>query len=509
MSAQWSQRREAGSRFAMRLLRAVAMHAGRGFARIWLYPITLYFFVRRGRERRDSRAFLARALGRPARSDDILKHIHAYASTLLDRLFLLRDANMNRFAIQIHGLDQLTTQMARGRGVLLLGAHIGSFEALRALSLLRPEVPLRVVMDLKQTRALNELLHALNPKVANNVIDAGVDPGALALALSDAARQGALIGLLADRSRAAEPTAAAPFFGDSFRPRPTSSPRCSSCRSCSRLPCIVAAIATSCISRRSPPTSKFCAANAPRSCRPWCNGSPRAWNTMSGSIPTTGSTSMISGIALLTSLVLSASPAPAEPTAQTPLAQATSALIERLGRPAPADTAFAEVAFLHLLQRPLLQRGQLHYGGADNLAKQVDTPYHETTTIAGNEVRVQREGRPLQRFSLERAPELQGLLASFSALLGGDAVALDRHFAIALESTGANWRLVLTPRAPALANKFRDMTVDGVAGEPHCFTLHEADGDTRVMLLGALAASTWPEVPTRAAVDTRCRHAQP
>lgn len=215
MSAQWSQRREAGSRFAMRLLRAVAMHAGRGFARIWLYPITLYFFVRRGRERRDSRAFLARALGRPARSDDILKHIHAYASTLLDRLFLLRDANMNRFAIQIHGLDQLTTQMARGRGVLLLGAHIGSFEALRALSFYRPEVPLRVVMDLKQTRALNELLHALNPAVARNVIDAGVDAGALALALNDAAQQGALIGLLADRSRAAEPTAAAPFFGDS------------------------------------------------------------------------------------------------------------------------------------------------------------------------------------------------------------------------------------------------------------------------------------------------------
>ena len=213
MSAQWRERREAGGHFAIWLIRAAGLYAGRGFARAWLYPITLYFYFRRARERRDSREFLTAALGRPARAWDILKHIHSYAATILDRIYLLHDTNLDRFALTVYGLDQLEIEMARGRGVLLLGSHFGSFEALRALAVQRPDVQLRVVMDLTQTRALNELLHALNPSVAANVNDAGVDPGALALSLHDAAQQGALIGLLADRPRQHEATAPVEFFG--------------------------------------------------------------------------------------------------------------------------------------------------------------------------------------------------------------------------------------------------------------------------------------------------------
>jgi len=213
VSAQWRERREAGGRVAIWLIRAAGLFGGRAFARVWLYPITLYFYFRRTHERRDSRAFLSLALDRPARALDVLKHIHCYAATILDRAFLLNDASLDRFDVRIHGLDRLEAEIAPGRGVLLLGAHFGSFEVLRTLTARRPDLQLRVIMDLKQTRALNELLHALNPAIAANVIDAGVDPGALALSLHEAARQGALIGLLADRSRAHEATAAAEFFG--------------------------------------------------------------------------------------------------------------------------------------------------------------------------------------------------------------------------------------------------------------------------------------------------------
>jgi predicted LPLAT superfamily acyltransferase len=217
MSAHWSERHEGGGRFALWLISNIGLRLGRPAARLLLYPITLYFFFRRGLERRQSRAFLNLALGRPATTWSVLKHIHCYAATILDRVFLLSDSRLSeassRFDIRVHGLEQLESQMAHGRGVILLGAHIGSFEVLRVLAVERPDVQVRVVMDTLQTPAMTAMLHALNPAVAAGVIHAGQDVTAIALAIQDAAKQGALIGLLADRARPRESTRDAVFFG--------------------------------------------------------------------------------------------------------------------------------------------------------------------------------------------------------------------------------------------------------------------------------------------------------
>ena len=212
MSADWQGRPEAGNRGAIWLGLFLARNLGRAFVRVLLYPATLYFFPRRGPERRGSRAFLTRVFGRPATTWQVLRNLHTYGQTMLDRIFLLAES-LQRFEVSSHGLDVLETQMARGRGVLLLGAHIGSFEVLRTLGEKRPGVRVAVVMDRHQTQQMTEMLHALNPKIAANVIDAGADPAELALAMHAAAAEGALIGLLADRVRPGEAVQAVEFFG--------------------------------------------------------------------------------------------------------------------------------------------------------------------------------------------------------------------------------------------------------------------------------------------------------
>ncbi len=208
----------------------------------------------------------------------------------------------------------------------------------------------------------------------------------------------------------------------------------------------------------------------------------------------------------MSALTCAADP-PLPPPAE--LAPATSALIASLRRPVPADTAYAEVRFLRMLKRPLVLRGELHYGGAGRLGKRVDAPYRETTTIVGSEVSVQREGKGERTFSLERAPELGALVGGLSALLGGDADALNREFAVEAAQRETGWRLTLMPRSPALARQLSAMIVDGSGSEPRCISLAEADGDASTMLLGDLARAKLGDGPTRESVGRLCGGAAP
>ncbi|HEX8777818.1 MAG TPA: acyltransferase, partial [Rhodanobacter sp.] len=210
--AHWRQHGEGGGRFALWLIRTLALRGGRRFGLLLLYPVTLYFFLRRGAERRASRQYLARVFGHPPGLWPMLRQFHAYAVTTMDRIFLLAHGERG-FAIGIEGLEELERRIAEGRGVLLVGSHQGSFEALRALGARRPDVPLRVVLDKGRTPAMTELLEALAPDVGAAVIDAAQGGANVVLAAAEACRQGAMVALLADRAGGQEAQREVDFLG--------------------------------------------------------------------------------------------------------------------------------------------------------------------------------------------------------------------------------------------------------------------------------------------------------
>jgi len=211
-SVKWKQRPEGGSWVAIWLIRSIGRYGGRALARALLYPITLYFLARRGPERLASRRYLGRALGRPARLWDVACHIHTFAATILDRVFLL-SGELGRFDIRSQGLEAMHAQLDQGRGLLLFGSHLGSFEVLRVLSRERPQVTVRVVLDKAHNPAMTQLLDALNPEIAATVIDAAQDGPTLVLAVQQAIAAGHLVALLVDRAQPGEPATAAPFLG--------------------------------------------------------------------------------------------------------------------------------------------------------------------------------------------------------------------------------------------------------------------------------------------------------
>ena len=212
MTVHWQEQREGGSHASIGLLVAAALRCGRGFILFCLYPITLYYFLRRGAERRASRDYLTRLFGRPASLWQVLRHLHCFAVTMADRIYLLAHGEQG-FDIEVNGLDQLQQCIAQGRGVLLVGSHQGSFEVLRALSARCPEVPLRVLLDKQKTPAITELLESLAPQVGEAVIDVSQGGAAITLAAADTCRGGGMVALLADRGRAHEALRRVDFLG--------------------------------------------------------------------------------------------------------------------------------------------------------------------------------------------------------------------------------------------------------------------------------------------------------
>ncbi len=212
MARLWTQRQEGGGWFAIWLIRTIGLKLGRPVARALLYPITLYFYFRRSFERCISYQFLARAFGRPASALQVMRHIHRFASTILDRIFLL-DGQFSRFDVRIHGIDELLSRIKPDKGVLLLGSHVGSFEVLRVAAAERRDANVCVVLDRKQTPTLTRLLDAINPEVGRTVIDASAEPMHVLLAIGEAVGKGGVVALLADRARQGEATVLVDLLG--------------------------------------------------------------------------------------------------------------------------------------------------------------------------------------------------------------------------------------------------------------------------------------------------------
>ena len=103
---------------------------------------------------------------------EVYQHFLCFSTVTLDRLYLMAD-RFKRFEVRIFGHRAAGRgRRAGGRGTLLLSAHLGSFDALRVLSLRNPDVPIRILLDVGQNAGLSDLLNALNPKLAATIIDA-------------------------------------------------------------------------------------------------------------------------------------------------------------------------------------------------------------------------------------------------------------------------------------------------------------------------------------------------
>lgn len=209
-SPEWIVRPERGVLPLMKLGVRIALWLGRHAARLFLYPICLYYLASSVGAARASRQYLARVLGRPPGIADVFRHYLTFASCVLDRVFLLNE-QMEQFDIRVHGEEIVREILGRGGGCVLFGAHFGSFEVARAVGRRQGNVPISLVMYEENARKIRAALAAINPQLETEVIGLGRMDSLITVA--DRLNRGHFVGLLVDRNVSGEDRVRLPFLG--------------------------------------------------------------------------------------------------------------------------------------------------------------------------------------------------------------------------------------------------------------------------------------------------------
>ena len=193
----WAERQERSNLTLLRVMTWLSLRFGRPASRLVLHLIATYFVLFSPAACGASRDYLRRVLGRPARWRDVYRHVFTFATTVHDRVYLMNE-RFDLFDIRVHGETLVDDALAGGRGALLMGAHLGSFEVIRALGRTQPNLRVVITMYEENARKINAALAAVNPAATPEVIGLGrVDA---MLKVREHLDCNSMIGMLADRT---------------------------------------------------------------------------------------------------------------------------------------------------------------------------------------------------------------------------------------------------------------------------------------------------------------------
>jgi predicted LPLAT superfamily acyltransferase len=196
---------ERGSLSALRFALRVYELLGRRVVKAMLYPIAAYFFVR-DRSRSASRAYLARAWAHPEGRKHMpgppgffapFWHYHEFATQILDRMVLWM-GGLAELRMDHSGSEHLFALQREGRGAILIGAHLGSYDMPRQLAG-DYGLTLNVVMFTAHAERINRFFEQIDPKSRIRVLS--LEPGSLrtAFAIKACIDRGELVGVMGDR----------------------------------------------------------------------------------------------------------------------------------------------------------------------------------------------------------------------------------------------------------------------------------------------------------------------
>jgi predicted LPLAT superfamily acyltransferase len=207
---RWSQIAERGSLWGLRFSVWCYRAFGRTATTLLAHAIVAYFFLTDRAGRRASLRYLRGVWGPPAGRAPLGRtpgpwlsflHYRSFALAIVDRVAIWFGHGTG-FEYEAHGVDRFDELAAEGRGAILVGAHLGSFDALRLLAV-RARMVVNVLMFTDNAPRINAILGELSPETETRVIRVSPHSVQAVFELRRCLERGELVAILADR---VEPT---------------------------------------------------------------------------------------------------------------------------------------------------------------------------------------------------------------------------------------------------------------------------------------------------------------
>ncbi|MEZ6992670.1 MULTISPECIES: glycosyltransferase [unclassified Aeromonas] len=203
----WSRTPERGSLLGMQIMLASYRLLGwRGFS-LLLYPVIGYFWLTGRAQREASRAYLARletfanaqGVVLPAEPRSSFRHFLRFGEAALDKLAGWR-GDITEQEVELVGAEHYQAAINSGKGVLLLGSHLGDLELCRALGSRKQGLRINALVFTRHAARFNALLKQINPDSHLNLIQVQELGADTAILLKEKLEQGEWVVIVGDRT---------------------------------------------------------------------------------------------------------------------------------------------------------------------------------------------------------------------------------------------------------------------------------------------------------------------
>lgn len=197
---------------------ALIRYIGPWCAYLLLVPVSFYYLFSAPKAVRASKDYLRRLDGGGASwlatMCLIFKHFFSFGKSLIDRVAVTA-GNFQGFQFIFHGEEYIRQALAEGKGVVIISAHCGNWQAAANL-LERLEVPVNLVAYEGEAAPLRRLSPLTSGKARFSLISLE-DPLAAGIQIMKALRRGEIVAMHADRALEDSSTIQVPFLGTPAR----------------------------------------------------------------------------------------------------------------------------------------------------------------------------------------------------------------------------------------------------------------------------------------------------